>query len=73
MAKRPERTGTVLGRAQHPSDVAAVLVFWRLHQSLSLRDLPEMLALRGMAPWHGAVRDCGARLTPAMAGELRRH
>ena len=43
-----ERSGTVLNRAQYPSDVIALVVLWRLRYKLSLRDLPEMLALRGM-------------------------
>ena len=39
-----ERSGTLLNRAQHPSDVVALVVFWRLRHRLSLRDLPEMFA-----------------------------
>lgn len=41
-----ERSGTVLNRAQYPSDVVALVVLWRLHYKLSLRDLPEMFAVR---------------------------
>jgi putative transposase len=44
-----ERTGAVLNRAQYPSDVIARVVLWRLRHKLSLRDLPEMFAVRGMA------------------------
>ena len=43
-----ERTGTMLNRAQYPSDVIAVVVLWRLRYKLCLRDLPEMFAVRGM-------------------------
>jgi putative transposase len=67
-----ERTGTVLNRAQYPSDVIALVVLWRLRYKLSLRDLPEMFAVRGMVFSHEAVRDWEAKLTPALAEELRR-
>jgi transposase-like protein len=67
-----KRTSTVLNRAQYPSNVVALVVLWRLRYKLSLRDLPEMFALRGMVFCHEAVRDWEAKLTPAMAEELRR-
>ena len=43
-----ERSGTVLNRAQYPSDVIALVVLWRLRYKLALRDLAEMFAQRGM-------------------------
>jgi putative transposase len=67
-----ERSGTVLNRAQYPSDVIALVVLWRLRYKLSLRDLPEMFALRGMVFSYEAVREWEAKLTPALAEELRR-
>lgn len=67
-----ERSGTVLNRAQYPSDVIALVVVWRLRCKLSLRDLPEMFAVRGMVFSYEAVRDWEAKLTPALAEELRR-
>jgi putative transposase len=48
-----ERSGTALNRAQYPSDVIALVVLWRLRYKLSLRDLVEMFALRGMVFSHG--------------------
>jgi len=66
-----ERTGTVLNRAQYPSDVIALVVLWRLRYKLSLRDLPEMFAVRGMVFSYEAVRDWEAKLTPALAEDLR--
>ena len=45
---------------------------WRLRYKLSLRDLPEMFALRGMVFSHEAVREWEAKLTPALAEDLRR-
>ena len=67
-----ERSGTVLNRAQYPSDVVTLVVLWRLRYKLSLRDLPEMFAVRGMVFSYEAVRDWEAKLTPALAEELRR-
>jgi hypothetical protein len=67
-----ERSGMVLNRAQYPSDVIALVVLWRLRYKLALRDLPEMFALRGMVFSHEAVREWEAKLTPALAEELRR-
>ena len=66
-----ERSGTVLNRAQYRSDVIALVVLWRLRYKLSLRDRPEMFAVRGMVFSYEAVRDWEAKLTPALAEELR--
>ena len=43
-----ERSGGILNRAKYPSDVIALVVFWRLRYKLSLRDLPEMFLIRGI-------------------------
>jgi putative transposase len=43
-----------------------------LRYKLSLRDLPEMFAVRGMGFSYEAVREWEAKLTPALAEELRR-
>ena len=67
-----ERSGGVLNRAQFPSDVIALVVLWRLRYTLSLRDLSEMFLLRGIVFSHEAVRDWEAKLTPALAEDLRR-
>src|SRR5438270_1361485 len=67
-----ERSGTLLNRTQYPSDVIALLVLWRLRYKLSLRDLPEMFLVRGMMFSHEAVREWEAKLTPALAEDLRR-
>ena len=67
-----ERSGGVLNRAQFPSDVIALVVLWRLRYTLSLRDLSEMFLLRGVVFSHEAVRDWEAKLTPALAEDLRR-
>jgi putative transposase len=67
-----ERTGGALNRAQYPSDVIALVVFWRLRYKLALRDLPEMFAVRGIVFCHETVRDWEAKLTPSLAEDLRR-
>ena len=45
---------------------------WRLRYKLSLRDLPEMFAVRGIVFSHEAVREWEAKLAPALAEDLRR-
>ena len=52
-----ERSDTLLNRTQYPSDVIALVVLWRLRYKLSLRDLPEMFALRGIVFSYEAVRE----------------
>ena len=53
-------------------EVGALVVLWRLRYKLSLRDLPEMFALRGIVFSYEAVRAWEAKLTPALADDLRR-
>jgi hypothetical protein len=48
------------------------VVLWRLRYKLSLRDLAEMFLIRGFVFSYEAVRDWEAKLTPALADELRR-
>ena len=48
------------------------MVLWRLRYKLSLRDLPEMFAVRGLVFSYEAARAWEAKLTPALAEELRR-
>jgi hypothetical protein len=63
---------SLLNRAQYPSDLIALVLLWRLHYKLSLRDLPEMFLIRGIAFSREANRDWEAKLTPALAESLRR-
>jgi hypothetical protein len=67
-----ERSAGVLNRAQYPSEVIALVVLWRLRYKLSLRDLAEMFLIRGLVFSYEAVRDSEAKLTPALAENLRR-
>ena len=66
-----ERSDTLLNRAQYPSDIIALVALWRLCDKLSLRDRPEMFAVRGIVFSHEAVREWEAKLTPALAEALR--
>jgi putative transposase len=66
-----ESSSGVLNRAQYPSDIVALVVLWRLRYRLTLRDLTEMFLLRSIVFSHEVVRDWEAKLTPALADELR--
>ena len=67
-----ERSGGVLNRTCLPSDVIAFVVFCRLRYRLTLRDLGEIMALRGIEVSYEAVRDWEAKLLPVMGDELRK-
>jgi putative transposase len=67
-----ERSESRLNRTQFPSDIIALVVLWRLRYKLSLRDLSEMFLIRGIVFSYEAVRDWEAKLTPALAENLRR-
>ena len=67
-----ERSGGVLNRTCLPSDIIAFVVFCRLRYRLTLRDLSEILALRGIEVSHEAVRDWEAKLLPIMGDALRK-
>ncbi len=67
-----ERSGGVLNRTCLPSDVIALVVFCRLRYRLTLRDLSEILTLRGIEVSHEAVRDWETKLLPVMGDALRR-
>jgi hypothetical protein len=66
-----ERSAGLLNRAQYPSDVIALVVFFRLRYKLSLRDLAEMFLLRGIEFSHETVRQWEALLTPTLISALR--
>ena len=67
-----ERSSGPLNRTQYPSDVIALVLLCRLRHKLSLRDLTEMFLVRGVVFSHEAERDWEAKLTPALAEDLRR-
>jgi hypothetical protein len=62
----------VLNRTSLPSDIIAFVVFCRLRYRLTLRDLSEILLLRGIEVSHETVRDWETKLLPVMGEELRK-
>jgi putative transposase len=54
-----------------PTDVALLVVLWRLRYKLSLRDLAEMFLTRGFTFTHEAVREWEERVAPLLTGRLR--
>jgi putative transposase len=66
-----ERSGGVLNRTCLPSDIAFV-VFCRLRYRLTLRDLSEILLLRGIEVSHETIRDWETKLLPVMGEALRK-
>ena len=66
------RSAGVLNRSSLPSDVVAFVVFCRLRYRLTLRDLSEMMALRGIEVSHEAVRDLETKLLPVVRDALRK-
>jgi transposase-like protein len=59
-----ERSGRILNGAQYPSDVIALVVFWRLRYKLSLRDLPGMFLIRGIEFSYEKRSETGRRSSP---------
>jgi len=66
-----ERTGTLFNDLQYPTGVVLNAVLWRLRYKLSLRDVAELLLLRGFAVTHETVRQWEARFAPLLADRLR--
>ena len=61
-----------MNRTCLPNDLIAFVVFCRLRYRLTLRDLSEIMALRGIEVSYEAVRDWEAKLLPVMGDELRK-
>jgi len=66
------------GRARHsiihlqaPTDIALLIVLWRLRYKLSLRDLAEMFLTRGFSFTHETIREWEARFAPLLTERLR--
>ena len=62
----------MLNRTCLPSDVIAFVVFCRPRYRLTLRDLSEIMALRGIEVSYEAVRAWEAKLLPVMGDTLRK-
>jgi transposase-like protein len=66
-----ERTGTPFNHLQAPTDVAVLVVLWRLRYKLSLRDLAEMFLTRGFTVTHETVRAWDERFAPLLTARLQ--
>ncbi len=66
-----ERTGTPFNHLQVPTDIALLVVLWRLRYTLSLRDLAELFLTRGFTFTHETVREWEARFAPLLTERLR--
>ena len=66
-----ERTGTPFNFLEYPTDVALLIVLWRLRYKLSLRDLAEMFLERGFVFTHEAVREWEERFATLLTERLR--
>jgi putative transposase len=66
-----ERTGTPFTHLQVPTDIALLVVLWRLRYKLSLRDLAEMFLTRGFTFTHEAVWEWEERFAPLLTERLR--
>ena len=67
-----ERSDGVLNRASLPSDIIAFVVFCRLRYRLTLRDLSEIMLLRGITVSHECIRQWEVKLLPVMGEALRK-
>ena len=61
----------MLNRTQHPSDIIALVVPWRLRYRLTLHDLSGMFLERSILFSHETVREWEAKLTPILTAEFR--
>ncbi len=66
-----ERTATPFNHLQVPTDIALLVVLWRLRYKLSLRDLAEMFLTRGFTFTHETVREWEERFAPLLTERLR--
>ena len=57
---------------QCPADIIAFVVFCRLRYRLTLRDLSEIMLLRGFTVSHECIRRWEVKLLPVMGDALRK-
>src|SRR5258708_33939268 len=67
-----ERSDGVLNRTSLPSDIIAFVVFRLLRYRLTLRDLSEIMLLRGFTISHECIRQWEAKLLPVLGEALRK-
>jgi putative transposase len=66
-----ERTGTRFNHLRVPTDIALVVVLWRLRYKLSLPDLAEMFLTCGITCTHETAREWEERFAPLLTEHLR--
>ena len=66
-----ERTGTPFNHLQVPTDIAQLVVLWRLRYKLSLRNVAEMFLTRGFTFTHETVREWEERFAPLLTAQLK--
>ncbi len=66
-----ERTNTPFNHLQVPTDVAVLVVLWRLQYKLSPRNVAEMFLTRGFTFTHETVRAWEERLAPLLTAQLK--
>src|SRR5471030_1189978 len=66
-----ERTGTPFNHLQVPTDVAVLVVLWRLQYKLSLRNGAEMFLSRSFTFTHETVRAWEERCAPLLSERLK--
>jgi transposase-like protein len=69
----PPSIGKVLMRLHHPLDVILLCVRWYVAWSLSLRNLEEMMAERGLEVDHSSVHRWVIKLVPLFEKAFRKH
>jgi putative transposase len=69
----PAGIGEVLKRLHYPLDVILLCVRWYVAYSLSLRNLEEMMAERGIEVDHSSVHRWVIKLVPLFEKAFRRH
>jgi len=62
---------TLQSPAQVPTDIAVLVVLWRLQDKLSLRNVAEMFLTRGFTFTHETVRDWEERFAPLLTARLK--
>ena len=73
MKTLPAGVGTVLKRLHYPLDVILLCVRWYVAYSLSLRNLEEMMAERGVGVDHSSVHRWVIKLVPLLEKAFRRN
>jgi len=66
-----ERTGPLFNHLQVPTDIALLVVLWRLRYKLSLRDLAEMFLTGGFTFTQETVREWEERFAPLLTERMR--